>query len=270
MSFAPVLPMSGLTGWGFLNRTLVAQTTAFDSQTSIRRDEAYFREKIGAVNTAEQLVSDPRLLRVALGAFGLEADVNNRFFIRKVLEDGTLDPKALSNRLADKRYRDFSEAFGFGDFATPRTKLSNFADRILPDWKTRRFESAVGDRSESMRLALNARRELSRLAERSISDDAKWFTIMGNKPLRSVFETAFNLPKSFGTLDIDRQLSVLKQKAASILGSSSVGQFAQPEKTEGLIRNFMLRAEDGGAGSGSLRGAPALQLLLAATPARLR
>lgn len=45
----------------------------------IRNDEAYFRAKIGSVKTAEQLVSDRRLLKVALGAFGLEADINNRF-----------------------------------------------------------------------------------------------------------------------------------------------------------------------------------------------
>ena len=125
MTYAPVVPFGGLAGWAFLTRTREAQKTAFASSPAVQRDEAYFRDRIGGISSAEELVSDRRLLSVALGAFGLEDDINNRYFIRKVLEDGTLDPKALGNKLADKRYLELSKAFGFGDYATPRTKLSD-------------------------------------------------------------------------------------------------------------------------------------------------
>ena len=71
------------------------------------RDRDYFRENIGNVVTASQLVEDFRLRRVALSAFGLQDDLPNRAFIERVLGDGAIEPTALSNRLADKRYKAF-------------------------------------------------------------------------------------------------------------------------------------------------------------------
>lgn len=243
MTFSPVVPFGGYAGWKFLARTREAQQEAFANSRQLQRDETYFREKIGAVRTAEELVSDRRLLTVALGAFGLSDDINNKYFIRKVLEDGTLDTKALANKLADKRYLEFSKAFGFGDFATPRTQLSDFADKILVAYETRRFEEAVGEQNAQMRLAMNAERELGKLAVRNTSVDAKWFGVMGSAPMREVFQTALGLPASFASIDLDQQLSVMKDRAERFLGSPDVAQFADPEKVEQLVRLYLLRAE---------------------------
>ena len=123
MSFQPIIPLSGLAGWNFLNRTMDTQRTAFENSPTIKRDTDYFREKIGEISSAKDLVADRRLLGVALGAFGLEADIGNKYFVQKILEDGTLDPEALGNKLADKRYLAMAETFGFGDNAVPLAKL---------------------------------------------------------------------------------------------------------------------------------------------------
>lgn len=227
----------------------------------MQRDAAYFREKIGTIDTAEQLVSDRRLLRVALGAYGLENDINNKFFIRKVLEDGTLKEGALANRLADKQYLKLSAAFGFGDFKVPRSKLSDFADKTLELYRTRQFEAAVGEQNDSYRLALNAERELPLLARRDISEEAKWFTIMGNAPLREVVQTALGLPKSFTSLDLDRQLDVFKNRARASFGSSDPKQFGEPKTMEKLVRSFLLRAELANSTPVASSSSLALQLL---------
>lgn len=102
MSFQPIIPTGGLAGWTFLNRTLEAQKEAFGQSTQYRREEDYFRANIGNIETAEQLVADRRLLAFSLSAFGLDADLPNKFFIQKILSDGTSDNAALSNRLSDK------------------------------------------------------------------------------------------------------------------------------------------------------------------------
>ena len=109
--FQPVLPLSGLPGWVLLNRTLESQTEAFNASPQIVRDTDYFVENIGNVRTAAELVSDRRLLPVALGAFGLDDDINNRALLQKVMEDGTAAPASLANRLADERYAQLSVAF---------------------------------------------------------------------------------------------------------------------------------------------------------------
>lgn len=257
MSFSPVLPLGGVAGWGFLKRTQAAQSAAFSRQSAVQREEAYFRARIATVKTADDLVSDPRLLRVALGAFGLEGDVNNRFFIRKVLADGTTSSAALANRLADKRYLEFASAFRLGAGQIPRAGLTGFADDIVSRWKARQFEAAVGTRDESYRLALNAEREVTALARKNMSNDARWFTIMGNTPLRKVFETALSLPPSFGGLDIDKQLSIFKTKAQAAFGTSEVASFSEPAQMEALVRRYLLRADQ----TANAATTPALQLL---------
>ena len=261
MSFQPVLPLSGFTGWSFLKRTLARQQVAQQAAPAQQRDEAYFRGKIGKVTTAEQLVSDKRLLRIALTAFGLEGDLNSTAFIRKVLEGGTLKEGSLANKLADKQYQKFSSAFGFGDYSVPRTKISTFPDEILSAFRARSFETAVGDQNNTYRLALNAEREVAIVATGSSSDNAKWYTILGNQPLREVFQTALGLPKSFASIDIDQQLSVLKARSQSAFGSDTVAQFKDPARMEALVRRYITRAEMQDQGAASSSSAIALQLL---------
>ncbi|MFD1510114.1 DUF1217 domain-containing protein [Lacimonas salitolerans] len=243
MSFQPVIPAGGLVGWRFLQRTMATQTETFNQGVQIARDTDYFLEKIGQIDSAEQLVSDRRLLRVALGAYGLQDDIDNRFFIRKVLEDGTLDPKALSNKLADDRYKRLSNGFGFGDFPVPNTKLSDFGAKIVAQYRQQAFELAVGDQDNAMRLALNADRQLPQIVSEQGSDATKWFRVMGTGPLREVFEVALGLPKSFGQLDLDRQREVFSDKARGQLGVESFADLARPETREALIQRYLLRAQ---------------------------
>jgi len=244
MTFVPALPLTGYAGWALLKRTSVAQQTALNSQPEVKRDEAYFREKIGGINTAEQLVADRRLLKVALGAFGLEGDINSKAFIQKVLEGGTLKADTLANKLADKQYLKLSAAFGFGDFATPRNKISGFADKILTAYKTRQFEAAVGTQNADLRLALNAEREIAELAGKTTtSNDSRWFSVLGNAPMRTVFEKALSLPSGFGTLDIDKQLEMIKEKSKSRLGTDVIADFGKPAQMEKLLRNYLIKSE---------------------------
>ena len=259
MSYAPFIPSGGYTGWTFLKRTFSAQRTAYLQDGTIHREEAYFRDKIGKADTAEKLVNDRRLLSVSLSAFGLEADLPNKAFIRKVLEGGTLKSDSLANRLADKRYLEFAKAFGFGDFPKPNTLKSDFADKILKAYEARSFETAVGAQDSNMRLALNAQRELADLAGRSLSSNGKWYLALGSPPLRTVLQTALGLPSSFSSADIDRQVQVLKDRCEAALGQSDPSQFRDPEQIEKLIRLFLVRSQT--TATSALEGTQALGLL---------
>lgn len=260
MSFQPVVPGGGLAGWSFLQRTREAQQEVFDRSPALRRETDRFLGRIGEVRTAEDLVSDRRLLAVALGAFGLGDDIGNRFFIRRVLEDGTLAQDALANRLADKRYAALAEAFRF-DLAPPNTVLSEFGPRLVAAYREREFEVAVGARSPELRLALGFERELAGLSDRRLSEDGLWFTVMATPPLRRVFEGAFNLPAVLGTLDIDRQLSVFKERARAAFGQEGVRQFSDPDKQATLLRRFLLSTDSSTAPLTTVPGAAALSLL---------
>ncbi|MEE4318045.1 MAG: DUF1217 domain-containing protein [Erythrobacter sp.] len=267
MSFQPVVPLPGLGGWRFLQRTIDTQQETFVRAPRISRDIAYFEAEIGKVRSAEALVGDRRLLTVALGAFGLQDDIQNRFFIRKVLEEGTLRPDALANKLTDPRYKDMAAAFGFGDFDVPRTALSDFGAEIVARYREQEFERAVGAQNESMRLALFAKRELAALAGSQESDNARWFRVMGTPPLRRVFETALGMPAAFGQLDIDRQLDEFRDRSRRVLGSAEVADFASEGARERLIQQFLLRGQDS---TGQVPGPASIALTLLQNAAAAR
>ena len=261
MSFAPILPLTGYSGWGLLKRTMDRQQAAQQALPAQQRDEAYFRDKIGKADTAEKLVNDKRLLRIALTAFGLEGDVNSKAFIQKILEGGTLKEGSLANKLADKQYQKLAAAFGYGDFSVPRTKLSTFPDEIIQQFRTRSFETAVGQQNNTYRLAMNAEREIPALAAKSTSETAKWYTLLGNAPLREVMQTALGLPKSFSGIDIDQQVAVLRKRTEAAFGSPDLAQFKSSEKMEALVRRFMLQSEIQGQAAASSPASIALALL---------
>lgn len=239
--FQPIVPQNGLAGWRFLQRTYDAQFETFTKSVELQRDSDYFREKIGEAVTADALVSDRRLLTVALGAFGLADDLNNRYFIRKVLEEGTTDDEALANRFTDPRYAELSEAFGYGPAEFTKVDQLAFVEAIIDRFEANSFQIAAGDQQPAMRVALYAQREMSDISSMEGSNDAKWFTVMGDPPLRQLFESALNLPSSFGQIDLDQQLKVFQDRAKRVFGTDDLVRFSEPELLEDIITKFVVR-----------------------------
>ena len=259
MTYQPVIPLSGYTGWRFLQRTLDTQTKAFTQSAEIKRVTEYFRDNIGKVRTVDDLMKDRRLLDVSLKAFGLGDDIANKAFIRKVLAEGTLRDDAFASRLSDKRYTEFARVFGFGDLGA-RTGLATFPDAIIARFNARQFEKAVGEQNDQMRLALNVGTGLSDVLSNSSTTNGQWFGIMGNAPLRAVFETALGFSRSFGQIDLDKQLAGFKARAKSVFGTAEPRDFADPALQEKLIRLYLVRAE-AAASTGSTPATRALSLL---------
>jgi hypothetical protein len=262
MTFTPVVPFSGLTGWTFLNRTNDAQRAAFAESSATKRDTAYFLENMPNVQSSQDLVDDRRLLTVALGAFGLNDDLDSKFFVKRLLDDGVVEPRSLANALSDSRYREFVGAFtGTDRILDP----AGFAQTISERYLAQSFEQAVGEQNNDFRLAMNLERSFGELGARDVSNNTKWFSILGNPPLRTVFETAFRLPSSVGAVPLDDQLSIFKERAESVFGTSDVAQLATVESQEEIVRSFLLQSQLSG-GSSLSSGQTALTLLQQIAP----
>jgi hypothetical protein len=262
MSFQPLVPFGGYSGWRFLQRTSDQQREVHANDALTKQEISHFKSSIAGLTSAEDLVADRTSLKVALGAFGLDDDLGNRFFIRKILEEGTTETGALATRLADQRYRNLSDAFGYGPFSVPGALVDGFADDIAQSYLDRRFEADVGEQNSDLRLALNLNRALPELASNGASPNTQWFSIMGQTPLRRVFETAFGLPSSFASLDIDQQLGELRDRANTYFGNGEIAQFSEPEALEDLTRLFLIRSQASQVATGAIgRARVALTLL---------
>jgi hypothetical protein len=231
--------ISGVAGWKVLQRIEARQIEAVAKDPVVLRSTDYFKDNIAKTAKAEELVKDYRLLNTALSAFGLEDDIANKAFIQKVLESDISDDSSLVNRLADKRYLKLAQAFGFGT----QTPASDLGETISQAFIQREYERRVGESDENMRLALNARRELEAMQQRTSSDKTLWYEVIGNEPLRAVFEGAFGFSSSYSSLSVDRQLEEFMNASTRILGSSSFKNITAADVTDKLIINFMARSQ---------------------------
>lgn len=264
MTFQPAIPIGGVAGYRLLLATEATQRAAFDRRPDIQRDVDYFIDKIADVATAEDLVTDRRLLRVALGAFGMDEDVDKRAFIRRVLEEGSESADAFANRFVDPRYARLARAFGFGDLLGARTAEPGFGASIAASYRERQFEIAVGDQDASMRLALSFRREILTYANAADPEGTAWFSAMGDLPTRRVLEGALGLPSSIGQLDIDRQRDEFRDAASKTFGSRSLAAFNDPEVLDKAVIRFLARDAAKNGPTLSAPGATALTLLSSA------
>lgn len=243
MNFQPVLVGSGLLGWQFLKTTLQRQQQTFNDSAVTQRETKYFSENISTVNTAEELVADRRLLSFTLDAFGLQDDINNKFFITKILKEGTIKQDSLANKLSDERYRSLARAFAFDSALGPRTQRGSFISEIVSQYQRNRFQFLIGKSDEVFRLALNFETGIEEIARSKSSPNSMWFRLMGTPPLRTVLETALALPKGFGQLDIDRQLDIFRDKMDNKFGVREILDLDDNLVKEKIIRSYLLQTE---------------------------
>ena len=117
----------GLLGWKILQRTGARQIEILRRDAVVQRATSYLRDNPDKLASPEALVGDYRMLSAVLSAFGLESDVANKAFIRKVLESDLGDRNALVNRLSDKRYLRMAEALGF---TAPKGPAADLGERL--------------------------------------------------------------------------------------------------------------------------------------------
>ncbi|MEO1686669.1 MAG: DUF1217 domain-containing protein [Pseudomonadota bacterium] len=261
MTFSPVIPLSGGAGWALLQRVEDTQRQVFSNRSDLARETAYFRENVSRMVEPADLVADRRVLEVALTAFGLEEEIGKGAFVQRVLESDLSDPGSFVNRLVDRRYREFAEAFGYGSILGPRILEPDFAERVVESYNDRRFEIAVGESDPALRLALNARRELARLASAGGAEDAGWFAVLGDLPLREVVEGALGLPSEFAQLDVDLQNQEIGDRMRASFGVESLADLSDPAILDDVVRRYVIRDASQNGATAITPGSTALTLL---------
>lgn len=235
------LALGGMSGWRLLQRTGTAAVARFAADPQIVRATEKFSAAKDSLTSAEGIVGNYNTLKVALTAFGLEGDINNKAFIRKVLESDLADPKSLANRLSDKRYLKLAQAFALGPGGKP-AKPETIVNLVSRSYVERAFELAVGETDDNLRLALNAKRELNLLANRTSSESTKWYTILGSPPLRSVVEGALGLPSSLAKAPVEKQLEAFGAAASRRFGGNFFDKLKDATTLDKLIETYVARS----------------------------
>ena len=261
MPFPPAIPFGGLAGLRFIERTYDRQFTTFNKSPDFQREIQYFLENAGDITTVDQLMGDRRILGVVLGAFGLDEDIDKGAFIRKVIEEGTVKGDAFANRLIEPAYREMSAFLGFGDFGGALI-FENTRLNLIDRFGERQFELAVGEVDFDMRVALNFKREATKIAGETADTRTAWLLMMGSPPLRAVVEGALNLPNEFALVDLDQQVDEIINRAERQLGITSPQQLLDGDTMDRMVDRYMLNQQvRNGVIAGGTPGSTALTLL---------
>ena len=232
----PVIPFTGNTGWKFLQSTYDRQLQTLSDTAQMKADRQYLADKLEKPITTEAFLGDKRLMRVALTAFDLGGEEWKRGFIGKVLKEVADPESTFLARLNNPKYTAFAEAFKpkNGQITLTRAGLEN----ISKAFDAASFETAVGEVDDSMRLALNYKDDIKGLMGSGSSETAMLYRLLGNVPVRTVLETALNLPTDIRKLPVEKQAEFLKAGLQKQLGITDVKQLAAPEKVEQVIKRF--------------------------------
>ncbi|MEM7471789.1 MAG: DUF1217 domain-containing protein [Pseudomonadota bacterium] len=189
--------------------------------------------------TPTEFLSSFRLLIETFDLFGLPQGSEATALAGRMLNADREDPFSLINSTSDTRYRAMVDALDLKPEQSERSYPDGFADGIVRNYLDRQFEVQIGELDPSMRISLALERDLGDVINNSSSNDARWFSVMASPPLRAVFETVLQLPSSFGSLDLDRQLGDFKTRAEQTFGTSEISDFTTPEQLQELRDRYL-------------------------------
>ncbi|OQM77027.1 DUF1217 domain-containing protein [Manganibacter manganicus] len=190
---------------------------------TVKAETDYYLTKIGSVKSIDDLLADDRLYAYAMKAYALDPAEDGRDLMRSVLEGGIRDPKSLANTMDDKRFAAFAGAFNFEELGENATTYSASQQPVVANYMRQTLEEDAGQTNQGVRLALYFQRKAPTLTN--------WYEVLADKALANVVRTAFGLPDSFASADIDKQVQLFEDRF-------DIKDFADPEKLGTFLTRF--------------------------------
>jgi hypothetical protein len=202
-----------------LTRTL-SQTSA---EKSVALESAYYLKNIGNIKSIDDLLSDTRLFKYAMNAFGLSEMNNAKAFMRKVLTEGVSDSSSFANRLDDDRFVRFATTFNFAADGDQTTTSADAQRGVVDRYVRQTLETEAGQDNQGVQLALYFQREAPNVKSA--------YGLLGDSALWKVVQTVFGFPDAMANADIDAQ-------AAAVNARLDVSDLKDPAKLAKLITRF--------------------------------
>ncbi|MET0748459.1 MAG: DUF1217 domain-containing protein, partial [Rhizobium sp.] len=118
-------------------KDMTATLARVASQSTTKREQAYYNAKIGSVKTVDDLMNNYQLYSYAMKAYGLEDFTYAKAFMKQVLTSDLSDSSSFANRLNDSKYKAIAAAFNFGSTTTTTAQTASTL--------TTMFGSTTGD-----------------------------------------------------------------------------------------------------------------------------
>jgi hypothetical protein len=189
----------------------------------VKAETDYYMAHVSDVKSIDDLFADKRLYNYALSSVGLDPAKEDPKFIRSVLEGGVRDADSVANKQSNKAYANLAAAFNFEQYGEDATTYHASQQPVVDKYMRQTLEEDAGQTNDGVRLALYFQRNAPNLTD--------WYQVLADKALSQVVRTAFGMPDSFASADIDKQVKLFESKM-------DITDFADPQKLDKFITRF--------------------------------
>lgn len=185
-----------------ITRDYASSLSSTAKQPTVERSTQYFLANIGKVTSASQLVNNSQIYNYVMTAFGLQDMTYAKALITKVLNGGT-SASSFAQSLNDPRYMALASAFNFAANGASTTSSSTTQQTTVNNYYEQTLESNTAQTNQGAQMALYFKRMAPNITSA--------YSILADKTLLNVVETAFSLPKTLSLENIDTQASQISQ-----------------------------------------------------------
>ena len=196
--------LSTTASFKLITKDMPASLKRVSTQPAVLRDSDYYLKTIGGIKSIDSFLSNDRVYRYAMKAFGLNDMIYAKAFVRKVLTDGIDSNSSFANQLADPRFRDLAATFNFKSFGTATTSFDKAQQGVVDKFVQAQLEEQAGASNEGVRLALYFSRKASSITSA--------YSILADSALLKVAQVALGLPAATSATAIENQAALLKSK----------------------------------------------------------
>jgi hypothetical protein len=187
-----------------LTRYQAVATEAGLSDALFKMMSLTYTQNIGAITSVDEFLESDTVYDVALSAYGVQDRASDKAFIRKLLTSDTSDPDSFANRQTNPAYREFAAAFNFSESGSTRVQTHERSLSTRNSYVRQTLESDAGAQNEGVRLAL--------YFERKASSIGSAYSILADKALLKVVQTALGLSEATGNADVDVQAKMIESR----------------------------------------------------------
>lgn len=222
------LVLTTLARYGVITANMTRSLGNTAAKPQVARETEYYLAHIRDVKSIDDFLANGRLFAYAMKAWGLEDMTYAKAFMRKVLSEGVDKTDSFANSLSDQRYRQFAAAFNFARYGSATTVFDRTQKGTADKYVRQTLEEDVGQQSEGVRLAL--------YFDRNAADIKSPYSILADRALLKVVQTALGLPASMSLLSIDKQAAMISKRLA-------VEDLKDPDKLKAFLTKFAVRWE---------------------------
>jgi hypothetical protein len=211
------------------------------SEPMVKAQTKYYQDNIGNIKTPEDLVNNYRLFSYVMTAFGLGDQLYAKAMIQKVLDQGVGSTRNLAYTLNNPKILALAQTFDFAANGAATTSSDAVKTGVVNQYIEQQLETDQAQTEPGVQLALYFKNHASSITST--------YSILADKNLLTVVQTALAISPYMSLMDVDRQASMLKAKV-------NVADFQDPVKLDKFIQRFSAMYDINNASSSSSSTAP--------------